>query len=98
MNIQPHEPVSGYFLDEGGDPFCDPGMDWEWMGNHPCMEINRRMPLRVTLANGQRVIVRALSEERKAARRERNALKEILSNARDLTGLTDDELIKELCQ
>lgn len=64
--VKPWEPVRGGFL----------GFDiWPWKsgrvtGQEECNMVAARLEpvLHVTLANSQRVIVRALSDERKAAR------------------------------
>lgn len=66
---QPHEPVMGGWTDFGV---------WSWDEDYSeCADLfdGHYDPLYVTLANGQRIIVRALSEERKAARRKRQEWK-----------------------
>lgn len=69
MNVKPWEPVRGYYVDPE-DPFENPKEDWTWIDFQVCFRLDEDA-LRVTLANGQRIIVRALSEERKTARRAR---------------------------
>lgn len=67
---QPHEPVSGYFVAAHLDPLTyGENFSWPFCRHHYHLISTAVMPCRVTLANGQRVLVRALSEERKAARR-----------------------------
>lgn len=62
MDVKPWEPVMGGFVN----------FDiWPWSEDeYGCSEILEGLEpvLHVTLANGQRIIVRTLSEERKAAR------------------------------
>lgn len=68
--VKPWEPVSYNWLVIAGDKMKKP-IDW------PCDEEGKREivgpddVMRLTLANSQRIIVRALSDERKAARRMR---------------------------
>lgn len=58
-NVKPWEPVSGYWVDPE-DPMelrtCS--WPWDWSIND-CARVRSDQALRVTLANGQTVIVRA---------------------------------------
>lgn len=69
MDVKPWEPVKGYYVDPD-DPFENPKDYWDWSDPGVCRRLGQDA-LRVTLANGQRIIVRALSEDRKASRRAR---------------------------
>lgn len=75
-DVKPWEPVSGFWLYDGTMSLhCS----WPWnMAGPSCQfaTMEKYGKLRVDLANGQRIIVRALSEERKAARA---AMKEAVS-------------------
>lgn len=67
MDVKPWEPVSGWFLVDRD--FSELSWPWEFRGDScSFVEKDDNGPLQVTLANGQRIIVRALSEDRKAAR------------------------------
>lgn len=74
MDVKPWEPVSGYYVGSPRDPLRhDLGVDWPFLTAHylhvaQAWTIKNGGALRVTLANGQRIIVRTLSDERKAAR------------------------------
>lgn len=74
MTVLPHEPVSYcWTFIEGTRVNDDVHIDWDW---NDAEEKDSTPPepgdvAEVTLANGQRIIVRALSEERKAERARR---------------------------
>lgn len=79
MDFKPWEPVGGIWLFTDKDMQIDGhwpiGKECDWFGD------TAPAPLIVTLANGQRIIVRALSEERKAARSfERRVTKAVEAN------------------
>lgn len=60
MAVQPHDPVRGGFGRFDA---------WDWLdADYGCAG---GIPVYVTLANGQRIIVRPLSKKRKVARAER---------------------------
>lgn len=69
MDVKPWEPVGGIWLFNEADM----QIDGCWSIGYECRWFDETSPapLLATLANGQRIIVRALSEERKAARRAR---------------------------
>lgn len=74
MDVKPWEPVRGWFVSEN-QPLPEERF---WNFSPPMFEfipesssLKNKGRCLVILANGQRIIVRALSEERKAARRER---------------------------
>lgn len=62
--VKPWEPVSAGYFEEGQWPVLSCNPSRSFYGFYP----STNLPLHVTLSNSQRVIVRALSEERKAAR------------------------------
>ncbi len=66
--VKPWEPVSYNWEFTGPGPFIG-YTDWPFADGEVCTGINDWWAAHVTLANSQRVIVRALSEERKSARR-----------------------------
>lgn len=74
MDVNPWEPVSGWYVCAGRDAlYHQPDGFWQFSCDHYDQVVNSRTvkdggACRVTLANGQRIIVRALSDERKAAR------------------------------
>ena len=73
-NVKPWEPVKGWYVSAFRNPHTyQKDRFWEFFPEHydlvvQSFALNNSGACRVTLANGQRVIVRALSEERKAAR------------------------------
>lgn len=83
MTVQPHEPVGHQWASQCGVwSFSFSSQDR--VGGLCARGDDFIVPCRVTLANGQRIIVRALSEERKAVRRAR----------RDSRGMTAMERFK----
>ena len=75
MNVQPHEPVSGWYILDGRDPVTFERENFWPFTSKDYWEVPSVGTCRVTLANNQKIIVRALSEERKAARLFRTAHK-----------------------
>lgn len=75
MDVKPWEPVTVRYIEKeqiGNERPIDWG--WEksdWSDFSLDQYTNYWCPALITLANGQRIIVRALSEERKAARKAR---------------------------
>lgn len=70
-SIKPWEPVSYSWPRVGGRAISDPIV---WSADaFFCSMIDPGDALRVTLANGQTIIVRAMSERRKADRRTRDS-------------------------
>lgn len=73
MDVKPWEPVEGWHIPTDKNPLeYQKGLSWTWSRNS-CRKTENVGLTRVTLANGQRIIVRALSEDRKAARAARAA-------------------------
>lgn len=71
MDVKPWEPVRyGRWSFE----------TWDFALTDACKLLGSRYPLNITLANGQKIIVRALSEERKAARAERKRYHSIVAS------------------
>ena len=73
MSVQPWEPVTGWFFSRHKNPLeADNGRSWAFGRDFRRIMDSGTMrnggSCLITLANGQRIIVRALSDERKAAR------------------------------
>lgn len=69
MNVQPWEPVSYRWI--LGEYHADTDWNWDWDGMDDAAYLSvelRDDAMNVSLKNGQRIIVRALSDDRKAAR------------------------------
>jgi hypothetical protein len=79
MTVQPQEPVSYRWIlsfPTSGTIVDNIEWPWDWSGVDDEETVKDALgddAMLVYLANGQRIIVRALSEERKAARRARKA-------------------------
>lgn len=79
MDVKPWEPVTLRYVENEQENNEKP-IDWPWgkedfkwlRTEEGCIQW---LPALVVLANGQRIIVRPLSEERKAARRARQGAK-----------------------
>lgn len=73
-DVKPWEPVKGWYVSAVRNPISyQKDNFWEFSPEHYDLvvqnfDVSDDVVCRVTLANGQRIIVRALSEERKAAR------------------------------
>lgn len=78
MDVKPWEPVGGWYVCAGRNPLThQPDKFWGFYSEHYDLvlqseTVNDEGACRVTLANGQRIIVRALSEDRKFARKARH--------------------------